>query len=243
MPHNADQSNAPALDQNLPDPLPADPFPLFQSWFDEAHARKVQPNPNAMSLATVDADGSPASRIVLCKAIDPARDGGGGGHITFYTSYKGRKGRALEANPRAGVCFHWDVLDRQIRLEGPVTRSPAAESDAYFATRPLESQLGAWASDQSEPIASREALFEKAAMAMARFCADPNLKPGEIPEIPRPPHWGGFRLWPTRIEFWVGGVGRLHDRAAWTRRLTPATIDGVPGYTAAEPWHATRLQP
>lgn len=238
MPSNANQSDAPSIDQSLPDPLPPDPFPLFQCWFDEAHTRKVQPNPNAMSLATVDADGTPSSRIVLCKAIDPAQ-----GSITFYTSYKGRKGRALDANPRAGVCFHWDALDRQVRMEGPVTRAPAADSDAYFKTRPLESQLGAWASDQSEPIASREALFEKAAIAMAKFCADPNLNPGEIPEIPRPPHWGGFRIWPTRVELWVGGAYRLHDRAAWIRRLVPREIDAAPGYAPAEAWRATRLQP
>lgn len=233
-----DHVHAPKSEDSLPDELPADPFPLFQSWFDEAHARKVQPNPNAMSLATIDADGTPSVRIVLCKGIDAAR-----GFIAFYTNYRGRKGRALEANPRAGVCFHWDALDRQVRIEGPVTRSPEAESDAYFKTRPLDRQLGAWASDQSEPIASREALFEKAAMVMARFCSDPNLKPGEIPEIPRPPHWGGYRLWAARIEVWIGSSARMHDRAVWVRPLAGATVDGVPGYVAQGPWEATRLQP
>jgi pyridoxamine 5'-phosphate oxidase len=222
----------------LPDPLPGEPFALFQAWFDEAHARKIQPNPNGMSLATIDADGTPSSRIVLCKTIDASR-----GFIVFHTNYRGRKGRALEANPRAGVCFHWDVLDRQVRIEGPVTRSPAAESDAYFKTRPLERQLGAWASDQSEPIESREALLDKAAGVMAMFCADPDLEPGAIPEIPRPPHWGGFRLWAARVEFWMGGTGRLHDRAEWRRELAGGAVDGVAGYVGAGAWRATRLQP
>jgi pyridoxamine 5'-phosphate oxidase len=234
----ADQSDAPAIAQNLPDPLPADPFPLFQSWFDEAYTRRIQPNPNAMSLATVDADGTPSARIVLCKHIRPEL-----GAIVFFTNYRGRKGRALQANPRAGVCFHWDPLDRQVRLEGHVTRSPEAESDKYFASRPLESQLGAWASDQSEPIESRDALFEKAAITMAKFCDDPALKPGDIPVIHRPPHWGGFRLWVTHMEFWVGGIGRMHDRAGWTRPLAPTTIDGVPGYAPSGDWRCTRLQP
>jgi pyridoxamine 5'-phosphate oxidase len=227
---SADQSDAPAVPQNLPDPLPGDPFPLFQSWFDEAREKKVQPNPNAMSLATIDADGTPSVRIVLCKYVRPDIN-----CIVFFTNYHGRKGRALGANPRAAVCFHWDVLDRQVRMEGVVTRSPERESEEYFRTRPLESQLGAWASDQSEPIASREALFEKAATAVARFC--------ETPEVPRPPHWGGYRLWVRRMEFWVGGVGRMHDRAAWTREIVPGPIDGVPGQIPAGPWSSTRVQP
>lgn len=227
---SADQSDAPAIAQNLPDPLPGDPFPLFQSWFDEARERKVQPNPNAMSLATIDADGTPSCRVVLCKYVRPDLN-----CIVFFTNYHGRKGRALEANRKAAVCFHWDVLDRQVRMEGVVTRSPVAESDGYFATRPLESQIGAWASDQSEPIGSREELFEKAAMAVARFC--------EAPSIPRPEHWGGYRLWVSRMEFWVGGVGRMHDRAGWTRPLAPGNVEGVAGFVPSAGWSATRLQP
>ncbi len=233
----ADQSDAPAIDQLLPDPLPTDPFAIFHSWFDEAHRRADQPNPNAMSLATVDSDGAPSARIVLCKAIhaDP-------GFVVFYTNHTGRKGVALEASPVAGVCFHWDHLDRQVRMEGLCVRSPDEESDAYFASRPWLSRVGAWASDQSEPIASRAALAEKLDDAMRRFGIDPANPPAKDAsgiEIPRPPHWGGFRLFPTRLELWVGARGRLHDRAAWTRQASAAS----PHDFEMTSWSATRLQP
>lgn len=234
-----DQTDAPGpgRDQHLPEPLPADPLPLFVSWFDEAAARRVQPNPNAFTLATVDADGTPSARVVLAKSIDPHA-----GFLIFYTNYNGRKGRALAANPRAAACFHWDLLDRQVRIEGPVTRSPASESDAYFASRPWLSRVGAWTSDQSEPIGSRDALAAKLEATMRRFGIDPNAPPAKDDPgvtVPRPPHWGGFRLWVRSIELWVGSTGRLHDRAVWRRDLRPAGE----GYEAARPWVATRLQP
>jgi pyridoxamine 5'-phosphate oxidase len=221
----------------LPDPLPAEPFALFRAWFDEAHQRRVQPNPNAMTLATVDPDGRPSARIVLCKAIheDPGR-------IVFYTNYNGRKGAALAANPRASLVFHWDPLDRQARIEGPVLRSPAEESDAYFRSRRLESRLGAWASDQSRPVESREKLLEQVAERARELGVDLSKIAdgggGEDAEIPRPPHWGGYRVWAERVELWCAGTGRVHDRAEWTRSLTPAGD----GYTGG-PWSATRLQP
>ena len=239
---NLDQSDAPtgASGAMLPDPLPADPFPLFRQWFDLAQQRKDQPNPNAMTLATVGADGRPDARIVLCKDIDEPS-----GHIVFHTNERGRKGRELTAHPHVAVVFHWDHLDRQVRIEGPVCRSPASESDAYFASRALLSRLGAWSSDQSEPIASRNALVEKLHATMRRF----GLDPAALPErdisvaIPRPAHWGGFRVYAARVELWCAGAGRLHDCAAWTRSLRPATDSQGPSFVGAGPWSATRLQP
>jgi len=241
---NADQSDAPAVNQLLPDPLPAEPLSLFRSWFDEAHARRVQPNPNAMSLATIDPDGSPAVRVVLCKRmrLDP-------GFLVFFTNYNGRKGRALDHTPRAAVCFHWDVLDRQVRIEGPITRSPAVESDEYYASRPLVSRASAWASDQSAAVASRDELVAKLHAVEQKFGinldrdGDVRGDSGVGPVIPRPENWGGFRLWAQRVELWVGGVGRLHDRAAWTRTLVPANVDAVPGFAPAGDWQRTRVQP
>jgi len=235
-----DQSDAMAIDQALPDVLPREPFALFQGYFDKAHALKVQPNPNAFALATVDADGTPSARIVLCKGINAER-----GSVVFHTNYRGRKGKALEANPKAAACFHWDDLDVQVRIEGFVTRSPSAESDAYFLTRPWARRVGAWTSDQSEPIASRAALEAKLEATMRRFGIDPANPPAVDAQVdvPRPPHWGGSRLWAAKVEVWLGSRARLHDRAVWMRSLEPAEVDGVPGYRGLGPWIATRLQP
>lgn len=237
-----DQSDSAAVEQLLPDPLPAEPLTLFKRWFDEAAQRRVQPNPNAFSLATIDPDGTPAARMVLCKAIDVAA-----GFIVFHTHYTGRKGRAIEANPRVAACFHWDAMDRQVRLEGMATRSPVAESDAYFRTRPWLSRVGAWVSEQSAPIGSRAEMVAKVAETMRRFGIDPERQPAPDAasvEVPRPPHWGGVRIWVRRVELWVGGAGRLHDRAAWERELRPVNgPGGVEGYQAVGAWRATRLQP
>ena len=215
----------------LPDLLPADPFALFADWFAEAASGRVQPNPDAMVVATVDADGRPSARVVLCKHLVATP-----GYVVFFTNYQSRKGQALSATPRAAAVFHWDGLSRQVRIEGPVVRSPAAESDAYFATRPVASRLGAWASRQSEPLSSRAALADQVVTAARRFGIAPGATSGDVP---RPPHWGGFRLWPDALELWVEGPGRVHDRARWTRTLAP---DGESGYRCGA-WSGTRLNP
>jgi pyridoxamine 5'-phosphate oxidase len=189
----------------------SEPLQQFTKWFDEAIAAKV-PEPNAMTLATVGADCRPSTRIVLVKAFDSAG-------ITFYTNFTSRKGRELEANPYAALQFHWVELQRVVRIEGRVEHVADAEADAYFASRPLDSRLGAWASPQSEVIANRRVLVANAAKASARF----GLKP------PRPEHWGGYRLVPDVWEFWQGRRSRLHDRlryrlddGRWVReRLAP----------------------
>ena len=189
----------------------ADPLRQFQTWMDEAFAAKV-PEPNAMTLATVGADGRPSTRIVLLKGFD-ARG------IVWYTNYESRKGRELAGNPMAALQFHWVELERVVRIEGSVDKVDAAEADAYFASRPLDSRIGAWASPQSQVIGTRAVLVAQAARYAAQFALSP----------PRPPHWGGYRLAPDTWEFWQGRKSRLHDRlryrlegGAWVReRLAP----------------------
>ncbi|MBX3364318.1 MAG: pyridoxamine 5'-phosphate oxidase [Phycisphaeraceae bacterium] len=224
-----------ALPQTLPDPLPDHPMDIVRTWFDNAHDLRVQPNPNAISLATCDAQGIVSCRIVLCKHLNPR------GYLTFYTNYDSRKGLALRERPRAAAVMHWDALDRQIRFEGVTVRAPEFESDVYFASRPVESRLGAWASDQSQPIDSREAMLERVQATAARLGVTPDhVHSGASIDIPRPPHWGGYRLWADRIELWVGGPGRVHDRGVWTRTLAPSTEEAA--FTPSE-WLRARLQP
>lgn len=189
----------------------ADPLRQFSRWMDEALAGGI-PEPTAMTLATADAAGRPSTRVVLLKGYDERG-------LVWYTNYQSRKGRELAGNPCAALQFHWVELERVVRIEGRASRVDDAESDAYFASRPLDSRIGAWASPQSEVIASRAVLVANAAGFAARYL----LKP------PRPPHWGGFRLVPDAWEFWQGRKSRLHDRlryrlegGSWVReRLAP----------------------
>jgi pyridoxamine 5'-phosphate oxidase len=224
--------------EHLPEQLPGEPLSIVADWLQQATALRSQPNPNAMVLATVGAQGMPSARMVLCKQICPQP-----GYVSFYTNYLSRKGGELSANPRAAAVIHWDAMHRQVRLEGVVTRSTAAESDSYFSARTWQSRIGAWASQQSAPVASRMDL-ERAALRMAqRFGApSPISSDDSAPDpgvtIDRPPHWGGFHLWIDACELWVEGAARLHDRARWTR--AGSFDDGV--YQAG-PWQATRLQP
>lgn len=215
----------------LPDTLPANPLITAERWLAEGWKTAHEPNPNAMALATVSATGAPSVRIVLCKGIiaDP-------GYIVFYTNYRSRKGGELKANPRAAIVLHWDHLHRQLRVEGTVTPTTDAESDAYFASRSQTSAIGAWASEQSQPVASRSLLEQ--AVAHERERLNPQGSP-DAP-IPRPPHWGGYRLWANAVELWVEGASRIHDRARWTRELGPVVN---PNAFAPSAWSSTRLQP
>ena len=221
----------------LPEILPPDPLAVLKQWMAESWQRRLQPNPNAMVLATSEADGRPSARVVLCKDIVAQP-----GYLVFFTNYLSRKGQQLARNPRAAAVIHWDALHRQVRIEGPVVQAPPNDSDAYFASRPWQSRVGAWASQQSEPVASREILRKAVASTAARFgVPDPTQAQDDTGEhtIPRPPHWGGYRLWADSVELWVEGEGRIHDRARWTRELEPRTD----GPFSAGPWSATRLQP
>jgi pyridoxamine 5'-phosphate oxidase len=222
----------------LPDPLPPEPLGLLNQWMAQSWQQRLQPNPNAMVLATSEPDGSPSARVVLCKEIVAQP-----GYLVFFTNYLSRKGRQLTRNPRAAAVIHWDALHRQVRVEGPVVPAPAAASDAYFASRPWQSRIGAWASEQSAPIASREAMQKAVTSTAARFgVPDPGQATADGAAdfaIPRPPHWGGYHLWADSVELWVEGEARIHDRARWTRELTPR----ADGFFEAGPWSATRLQP
>jgi len=190
----------------------SDPFVLFRTWFDEAQAAGL-PEPNAMTLATADADGKPAARIVLLKGYDERG-------FVFFSNYDSRKGRELESNPFAALVFLWHEFERSIRIEGRIEKATAEESDIYFASRPAGSRLGAWASRQSEVIPDRTILEAEHRELLERFADG---------VIPRPPHWGGYRVVPTGLEFWQGRSSRLHDRlrfrrseGAWIReRLAP----------------------
>jgi pyridoxamine 5'-phosphate oxidase len=189
-----------------------DPIRQFEKWFAQAVDARL-PEPNAMTLATVDARGYPAARIVLIKGVDERG-------FVFFTNYESRKGAELAVNPRASLLFHWVELERQVRIEGRIDKTDAAESDAYYASRPLASRIGAWASAQSQVIESRAVLEAREAEIRAQY--------GEHP--PRPPFWGGYRLQPDAIEFWQGRPSRLHDRLRFKR-----STDGA--------WRIERLSP
>jgi pyridoxamine 5'-phosphate oxidase len=191
----------------------ADAIEQFTDWFEAARAAGVA-EPNAMTLATVDPSGSPSSRIVLLKGFDALG-------FTFHTNYLSRKGRELTANPRAALCFHWQLLERQVRIEGTAEKATREESETYFRTRPVEAQIGAWVSQQSQPIASRSELERLQAELTQRFSGAP---------VPLPEHWGGYRVIPRTIEFWQGRPSRLHDRILYSR-----SPNGV--------WQRQRLSP
>lgn len=190
-----------------------DPFDIARRWLGEAKKTELN-DPNAVALATADAQGLPNVRMVLLKDI--AEDG-----FIFYTNYGSAKGRELDENPQAALVLHWKSLRRQIRVRGQVTREDGPRADAYFASRSLKSRLGAWASDQSQPLQSRTALMTKVAKVTAE----------KGPNPPRPPFWGGFRVTPNEIEFWADGAFRLHDRFVW-RRKSPE-----------ESWKIQRISP
>jgi pyridoxamine 5'-phosphate oxidase len=191
-----------------------DPFEQFAEWFREAEAA-VPVDPNAMVLSTVGADGRPSSRVVLLKGFDH-------GGFVFYGNLESRKFRELRAHPWAALNFHWKPLEKQVRIEGRVTPVANDEADAYFATRARGSQIGAWASRQSEPLSSRALLEATVKEVEARYAGK---------DVPRPPHWSGFRLAPDRIEFWKSGQFRLHDREVFRRASADA------------PWTVERLYP
>jgi pyridoxamine 5'-phosphate oxidase len=180
--------------------MPTDPFALFDSWYAEARASEINDS-NAMALATVAADGRPSSRMVLLKGHGP--DG-----FVFYTNRESRKAGEIAANPNVALLFHWKSLRRQVRIEGALAQASDAESDAYFASRSRDSQLGAWASDQSRPLADRATFEARFAEIEQRFAGG---------DVPRPPHWGGYRVTPVAIEFWQDRAHRLHERRVFTR--------------------------
>jgi len=197
------------LDEKSIDP---DPIKQFQLWFEDAIAAKP-PLPEAMTLATSTPDGKPSARMILLKQVD--HDG-----FVFFTNYRSAKAEQLDANPYAALVFYWAVLDRQVRVEGSVVRTSAQESREYFKTRPRESQIGAWASAQSEVISGRDILERRAKELESLYCDR---------EVDCPEHWGGYRLKPERIEFWKSRVGRLHDRILYQR--------------SGDGWTITRLAP
>lgn len=184
-----------------PDALPDDPLTIFHGWFKEAEERELN-DPDAMALATADAQGRPSVRMVLLKGV-------GEEGFTFYTNFESRKGEQLIENPNAALLFHWKSLRRQVRVEGPVQPVTPEQADAYFASRPRQSQIGAWASQQSRPVEDRETIEKRVADYTATY---------QSGAIPRPPYWSGFTLTPDRIEFWRDGAFRLHDRAVYQRQ-------------------------
>ena len=194
------------------DKMDADPYELFDSWFDEAKASEIN-DPDAIAIASVDSAGMPSVRMVLLKEVMPEG-------FVFYTNYNSRKSAELLATGKASFVMHWKSLRRQVRVCGQVSQVPAEQSDAYFSSRPRGSRIGAWASDQSKPLESRQDLQAAVAAAEARYGDD----------IPRPPHWGGFLIQPDEIEFWADGEFRLHDRFRYTK-------------SASGNWQAERLYP
>jgi pyridoxamine 5'-phosphate oxidase len=227
------------LTPRLPDALPNDPMHWVDAWLIDATDKAVKRNPNSMAIITSGNDAKPSARMVLCKDFhaDP-------GYLVFYTNYNSNKARQIEENSNVAVLIHWDQLGRQVRIEGQAVRSPDAESDAYFASRDWGSQIGAWGSDQSAPLDSRNALIAQVAKRALKLGVNvaKNLQSiigSDQPTISRPPHWGGYRVWASCVELWIEGKDRIHDRARWERTLTRQDDDS---FLVGE-WSGNRLQP
>lgn len=222
------------MTEQLPTPAPDDPLPLVARWLAEITASGRRRNPNAMALATADRDGQPAVRIVLLKELAAP------GYAVFYTNYRSRKADELAASGRAAAVLYWEELGRQVRFEGRVVESPPQESDAYFASRPWRSQLNAWVSEQSRPLAALADLQRRAA-AKARELGAPagGGTAAAATKLPRPAFWGGYRLWFDAVELWAEGADRFHERLLYTRELAAGdAFTFQPG-----PWRRQRLQP
>jgi pyridoxamine 5'-phosphate oxidase len=211
----------------------------IDAWLIDATDKAVKRNPNSMAIITSGSDARPSARMVLCKDFhaDP-------GYLVFYTNYNSIKARQIEENSNVAVLIHWDQLGRQVRIEGQAVRSPDAESDAYFASRDWGSQIGAWGSDQSAPLESRNALIAQVAKRALKLGVNvaKNLQSiigSDQPTISRPPHWGGYRVWASHVELWIEGKDRIHDRARWQRTLTRQDDDS---FVVGE-WSGNRLQP
>lgn len=241
-PTAADLANAFQTEALLPNPLPHEPFGTFCKWFDAASEQRIQPNPNAMVVCSVSEQGVPSARVVLCRGIDPEA-----GHVTFFTNRESMKGRELALTNAVAAVFHWDVFDKQVRIEGVAEWAPDSVSEAYFSSRTIAKRLGAWASDQSQPIESRDAMIDRVRNTQKRFGVtdeqldqfDGETGGRETELVPRPEHWGGVRIWVRALELWVGHKSRIHDRARYERQL----IRNPEGGFTTSAWSVTRLQP
>ena len=215
----------------LPTNLPKNPLPILCKWFEEAKTITSIPNPDAMILATIKNNNQVSARAVLCKSIeiDP-------GYIIFYTNYESNKGLEIDINQNVAAVFQWDELNRQVRVEGIAIRSPQEESENYFNSRDLESRIGSWTSDQSQPIISYGELLKKHNKMKEKFSSSKNNN-----KVPRPPNWGGYRIIIRSLELWSRGEARLHDRAYWKRSLELNPQNG--SIEKIGDWHSGRLQP
>jgi pyridoxamine 5'-phosphate oxidase len=229
--------SSPVTVDRLPLTPPRDPLPIVERWLAEAIERRTQRNPTAMVLATASKEGRPSARVVLLKELSTTH-----GYAVFFSHYDSRKGRELAENPDAAAVMYWDAMGRQVRFEGQTVRSPETESDVYFASRPWRSQLNAWTSVQSQPIAA-PALLEQRARDKARELGlpDPALRESapDAAKVARPPFWGGYRLWLEAVELWLEGSDRFHDRLRYQRILTRA---GAHDFRGGE-WTHQWLQP
>ena len=210
------------------------PLLLLQSWLNEAMELDLQPNPDTMAIATSNSQGLPNVRMVLCKEINTKE-----GYVVFYTNYNSVKSLEIKENPKCSALFHWDKLGYQIRIRGEILQSPDEENDTYFASRHLGSQVGAWASNQSNPVEDREALDDQFKKILDRFNLTSESITQNEQKIPRPPNWGGYRLWIEEIEFWLNQKDRLHDRLHFRRALTISSE----GIETEKKWTVKRLQP